>query len=138
MSAGPVRRMLIAVDDSIESLAAARAGARFAVSWGAAVRVINVIADEQREKMSRGLLEHVVRDVCRQGVAADGVDTVVRIGEPFRRILEEAGAWHADLIVMAVSNRVGLRSPYIGSATEHVLEFATVPVLVIPSGGGVR
>jgi nucleotide-binding universal stress UspA family protein len=36
------------------------------------------------------------------------------------------------LIVMAVSHRTGLRSPYVGSQTEHVLEFTECPVLVVP------
>ena len=34
---------------------------------------------------------------------------------------------------MAVSDRRGLRSAYVGSETEHVLEFAECPVLVVPS-----
>ena len=137
MSGGAVRRMLIAVDDSTESLAAARTGARFAANWDATVRVVNVIA-EGSAKTANGLVAHVVRAARREGVPAECIDGVVRLGEPFRRILEEAEAWRADLIVMAVSNRVGLRSPYIGSATEHVLEFTTVPVLVIPSGDAAR
>ena len=118
------------------------------------MRIVNVIADgtidavlaergeanaeAQRGEAANRLLAHVVREARREGVPAERIDAVLRLGEPFRRILEEAQAWRADLIVMAVNNRVGLRSPYIGSATEHVLEFATVPVLVIPSGDAAR
>jgi len=133
MNDGQVRRVLIAVDDSTESLEAARTGARFAAEWKAAVRAINVRADETVDAAAAdALVAYVLREIRRNGVDAARSDAFVRVGEPFRRILDEAAAWPADLIVMAVRNRVGVRSPYVGSATEHVLEFASCPVLVIP------
>jgi nucleotide-binding universal stress UspA family protein len=136
-------RVLIAVDDSVESLAAARRGAQLAAGWQSTVRLITVVADgaveattettpEARRAEATKLLDHVIRDVRAAGVEPHKVDVVVRFGEPFRQILEEAHTWHADLIVVAVSRRVGLRSPYVGSQTEHVLEFAECPVLVVP------
>ena len=131
-------RVLFAVDDSVESLAAARYGARLAAGWNAAVRILTVVPDGPAEKdaarraQAGQLVEHVVRDMHSAGIAAEKIDTVVRAGEAFRCILEEARAWRADLIVMAVSHRTGLRSPYVGSQTEHVLEFTECPVLVVP------
>jgi nucleotide-binding universal stress UspA family protein len=144
-----VERVLIAVDNSIESLEAARTGAGIAAGWGSLVRVINVIADgsikaaieeaggpgshARRCHESQQLLDHVVNEVRSAGVAGERVDAVAREGQPFRRILEEAQTWHAGLIVMTVSDRTGLRSAYVGSETEHVLEFAECPVLVVPA-----
>jgi nucleotide-binding universal stress UspA family protein len=129
-----IERVLIAVDDSIESLEAARTGARIAAGWGALVRVINVVPEGTvNDAIARRLLAYVAHEVQRGGVAPERVETMVRAGQPFRRILEEARAWEAGLIVMAVSNRVGLRSPYVGSETEHVLEFTECPVLVVPA-----
>jgi nucleotide-binding universal stress UspA family protein len=144
-----VRRVLLAIDDSVQSLAAARTAAGLAAEWRAAVRVLTVVADHaleeeveavaspkagaRRGKAAAGLLGHVVRVIRTAGVPSGSVEAVVRAGEPFRRILEEARSWHADLIVMAASDRRGLRSPYVGSATEHVLEFAECPVLVVPA-----
>jgi nucleotide-binding universal stress UspA family protein len=141
--------VLVAVDDSIESLEAARTGGRIAAGWGSKVRVINVIADgpidaaideasgpgsrARRHQEAQRLLDHVVNEVRSSGVAAERVDAVMREGQPFRRILEEAHAWRADLIVMTVSDRTGLRSAYVGSETEHVLEFTECPVLVVPA-----
>jgi nucleotide-binding universal stress UspA family protein len=127
-----MERVLIAVDNSVESLAAARCGAQLAAGWQSTVRLITAVADAARRAEATKLLDHVIRDVRAAGVAPDKVDAVVRAGEPFRQILEEAHTWHADLIVVAVSRRVGLRSPYVGSQTEHVLEFAECPVLVVP------
>ena len=68
------------------------------------------------------------------GVAGDRVHTAIVTGAPFRGILQQAKVWRADLVVMAVSGRRGLRSPYVGSETERVLEFSTCPVLVVPAG----
>ncbi len=149
MKTRPVERVLIAVDDSIESLEAARTGGRIAAGWGSMVRVINVIADgpidaaideasgpgsrTRRRQEAQRLLDHVVNEVRSSGVSAERVDAVMRDGQPFRRILEEAHAWAADLIVMTVSDRTGLRSAYVGSETEHVLEFTECPVLVVPA-----
>jgi nucleotide-binding universal stress UspA family protein len=149
VKAHPVERVLIAVDNSIESLEAARTGAHIAAGWGARVRVINVIADgpinaaieeaggpgsrARRRQEAQQLLDHVVNEVRSSGVAGERVDAVIREGQPFRRILEEANAWPAGLIVMTVSDRTGLRPAYIGSETEHVVEFAECPVLVVPA-----
>lgn len=128
-----IERVLIAVDDSTESLEAARTGARIAAGWGARVRVIHVVPAGAAHADAQRLLDFVAREARRRGMAPERVETFVREGEAFRRILDEARTWPADLIVMAVSNRVGLRSPYVGSETEHVLEFTECPVLVVPA-----
>jgi nucleotide-binding universal stress UspA family protein len=134
-----MKRVLIAVDDSVESLAAARCGAALAAGWGANVLVVTAIdgaaerAPEGARERSQRLAEHVARDVRAAGNPPQNVDVAVREGEAFRCILEAAEQWRANLIVMGVSRRVALRSPYVGSQTEHVLEFAECPVLVVPS-----
>ena len=125
--------MLIAVDDSVGSLEAARVGAQLAAHWGAVVRVIHAIPDGAIAESAQGLLDHVVGEVRASGIPGERVDAVLRKGEPFRCILDEVRVWNAGLIVMAISDRRGLRSDYIGSATEHVLEFTECPVLVVPA-----
>jgi nucleotide-binding universal stress UspA family protein len=131
-----MERVLFAVDDSAESLAAAHYGGRLAAGWNAAVRILTAVpadpAETAAERRAEQLVAHVVRDMRAAGIASDKIDTAVRTGEAFRCILDEARTWHADLIVMAVSHRTGLRSPYVGSQTEHVLEFTECPVLVVP------
>ena len=66
--------------------------------------------------------------------SAQGIEceTLLRAGDPFRMILDEADRWDADLIVMGRSDRRGPSSPYLGSETAHVLEFTDRPVLVVP------
>jgi len=149
-----IDHVLIAVDDSRESLEAARVAGRLAAGWGATVRILTVIEDstvaaaiegvagpDTKRRRLRGahqLLSHVAGEVRGAGEPAESIETVVSHGSPSRCILEEADAWPADLVVMAVSDRRGVRSAYVGSETEHVLEFASCPVLVVPGSSGPR
>jgi nucleotide-binding universal stress UspA family protein len=136
-----IERILLTVDDTTESLRAAGIAARLGVDLRAQVTVLTVLEDaedgsaplEERRRAATNLLEYVRRQIC-----ADGVDpSRVRIhqggGEPFRVILDEARAWPADMIVMAVSDDRRVRSNYVGSVTEQVIEFAACPVLVVPA-----
>ncbi len=64
------------------------------------------------------------------GVKVSGVR---REGAVAVAILEEAASVGAGLIVLARVSRRGHALPYVGSETLRVLEFATVPVLVVPT-----
>lgn len=76
-----------------------------------------------------GVLEYV----RRLGVEADvPVHTAQRVGVAAHQILAEARSVGADLIVVGRSGRSGPGQPYIGSQTREVLEFAEVPVIVVP------
>ena len=138
------RRVLVAVDDSPAGLGAARAAVELAAGWGAEVRAITVLRDHTLERAiggasgdaaaryaagARSVLAWAVALASSRGVQCT---TVVAEGEPFRKILEEADSWGADLVVMGRSDRRGPSSPYLGSETAHVLEFSERPVLVIP------
>jgi nucleotide-binding universal stress UspA family protein len=141
--------MLVTADDSRESLAASTAAARLAVTLDAQIRIFVVVeGDHDGEELERGsgpdvsehrrqavnnLLEYLRRKVVNEGVSSTRVEIMQTIGEPFREILEAARAWPADMIVMAASDQRGVRSNYIGSVTEQVIEFASCPVLVIPA-----
>jgi nucleotide-binding universal stress UspA family protein len=96
------------------------------------VRLLTAIADETARAAGLKLLDHVAREAHAAGLDEAHVETTVVAGEAFACILHEAQAWKAELIVMAVSHRDALRSPYVGSQTEHVLEFAECPVLIVP------
>ena len=138
------RRILVAVDDSPAALGAARIAIELANGWHSHVRLVTVAADhmlgalldaavpdggasERLERAGQALLRHLAA-----GAERADVETVQLAGEPFRAILDEAQSWHADLIVMGRSDRLGPSSPYLGSVTAHVLEFADCPVLVVP------
>lgn len=137
-------RILVAVDDSPASLDAARASLDLAAHHQSRVRAISVALDgrvadalggdvaDTAERIAAGgrsVLGWVTDLAAELGVACDATE---RTGEPFRCILDEADSWGADLIVMGRSDRRGPSSPYLGSQTAHVLEFADTPVLVVP------
>ena len=143
------QRILVAVDDSRESLAAGRTAARLAKDLQALVRIFIVVEDdgvgeevervsepgsrERRRQAASNLLEYVRREVCAEGVSPSVVDVAQAAGNPFRQILEAARTWPADMIVMAVSDQRGVVSNYVGSVTEQVIEFADCPILVVPA-----
>lgn len=140
------QRVLVAVDDSPAALRAARLAITLAAGWGARVRAVTVLTDhalaqvldattpggsveERLAAAARTVLSWVTDLAAQHDVP---VEVALLEGEPFRRILEDAEDYDADLIVMGRSDRRGPTSPYIGSETEHVLEFTDRPVLVVP------
>jgi nucleotide-binding universal stress UspA family protein len=145
-----MRRILVAVDDSPAALAAARLAVRLACDWKATLRAVTVVADHavaERLRVELGTADRTDGLAGRRAQAADAVlryvaalaaqasvpvETVQVDGEPAARVLEQARAWPADLIVLGRSDWPGAGHPYVGSQTRHVLEFAEQPILVVP------
>ncbi|WP_170297340.1 universal stress protein, partial [Georgenia thermotolerans] len=65
----------------------------------------------------------------RAGVAAE---TVSQTGEPAPVVLAEADRWAADLLVTGRADPRAASRAYVGTVTRELLEFAEVPVLVVP------
>ncbi|MEZ5115003.1 MAG: universal stress protein [Candidatus Nanopelagicales bacterium] len=141
-----MERILVAVDDSPAGLAAARAAIRLARLCPGALRAVHVLVDgvlvrelergagavgvrERRGQATAAVLRHVVDLAAQAGVA---VETVAYEGEPAACILREAAAWPADVVVVGRSGGGPVGHPYVGSEVREVLEFAEVPVLVVP------
>jgi len=61
------------------------------------------------------------------------VDVVrlVDVGSPYRKIVENAEAENADLIVMATHGHTGLSHLLLGSVAERVVRLAPCPVLTL-------
>jgi nucleotide-binding universal stress UspA family protein len=123
-----MKRILVAVDDSPQALAAADVAIDLARSQGAALRLVTV-REQGRDPVPA--LHYVTGRARAAGL--DTSEAVLDGGQPFERLLREAGTWLADLIVMGRSDKRPTGTPYVGSQTEHLLEFTTVPVLVVPS-----
>ena len=120
-------RILVAVDDSAPSLAAARFAIDLCRDRPAALRF--AMAKEPGRDVD-AVLHHVGMLATQVGIEAS--TTTCNGAAPFDALLAEARRWDADLIVMGRSDmrRPGRR--YVGSQTEHVLEFTEIPVLVVP------
>ena len=61
------------------------------------------------------------------------VEALTFHGQPARVILDQASAWGADVIVLGRSGVRRVGQPFVGSQVLHVLEFAEVPVVVVPA-----
>jgi nucleotide-binding universal stress UspA family protein len=140
-------RILLAVNDSPAGLAAARAAIHFAKQSGGQVRAVHVLGEAgARDGPRRGaprvevdhrpagdsasVLGYVTGLAERAGVA---VDVLTLRGQPARSILDQASTWQADVIVLGRSGVRHVGQPFVGSQVLHVLEFAEVPVVVVPA-----
>lgn len=140
-----MRRILLGVDDSPAGLAATRTAVQLAVECTAELLAVHVIpraADRASSPAGEGrgsdaasiaVLRFAVETGSRAGVT---VEALAVEGEPARHILDLAAAWPADVIVLGRSTGRRVGAPYIGSKVQHVLEFADVPVLVVPPPPG--
>lgn len=85
---------------------------------------------EQEEALSRageGVVEEACRLVARAGALVER--TVIR-ERPANAIIEEAGEWKADLIVMGSRGHGEIASMVLGSVSAEVADHAPCPVLI--------
>lgn len=135
--------VLVGVHDSSASAAAAAAAIEHARGTGATLRAVAVVehdgvpegADRDaallhgREQACSAALADVARRAAEAGIQAE---VSLRHGRIAAEILAEAAACDASVIVMGRMDRPGHVIPAIGSHTLGVVEFAHVPVLVVP------
>jgi nucleotide-binding universal stress UspA family protein len=82
------------------------------------------IAVESREEMKATISKLHVEDIQ--------VDYVLREGKPETIIVETAEKLGIDLIVICTDGRDNIKDFVTGTITEHVINHASCPVLVIP------
>jgi nucleotide-binding universal stress UspA family protein len=144
-----ITHILVAVDDSRDSLAATRLAVELARGLGARLRAVHVSADHRLEAAIEAATgtpvgprrdEAEARLLARVTALAEGagvtVETVLLTGRVEAALLRAARDWGADLVVIGKSSRSAVGDPYVGSLTRHVLEFAEQPVLVVPVTAG--
>jgi nucleotide-binding universal stress UspA family protein len=140
-----MQRILVAVDDTGPSLRAAGLAVVLAAATGGRVRALNVFADgvltelvavavgepveEARRVAGSSVLAAVIRAAERAGVP---VGVCERDGEPGPEIVADAREWAADLVVLGRPRSVPGGSGGGGDVAVHVVEFADVPVLLVP------
>ncbi|WP_329478700.1 universal stress protein [Kribbella sp. NBC_01484] len=138
-------RFLVVVDDSAAALHAARVAVDLAAAAGARLTLVTVVEDhvldarlsaaaipDAASRRARGAVAMVSRVATmadRQGVAAE---TEVLSGHGAEQVLAAVGRCGADLIVVAREPRLPAGSRMAPVNVEHLLEFADVPVLVVP------
>ena len=122
-----IERILVAVDDSGPALAAARFAVELAAQVSAELRFVTVPDGGDPD----AVLRHVDAMAGRAGLTSS--TQVEAAGtHPYEAVLDAAVVWRADLIVMGKTDRRSTGRPYVGSQTEHLLEFTRIPVVVVP------
>jgi nucleotide-binding universal stress UspA family protein len=145
---GQIQNILVAIDFSDGSTTALRYAASIAEGFGAALTLFHVahpcvypedlsagLTIEQVEK--RWLAEQnekmdVLRKTINEGIPES---VVVASGTTWKRIVDMAREWNADLIVMGTHGAT-LKHKLIGSTAERVVRHAPCPVLVVPIVAG--
>ena len=139
-------KILLAIDDSKFSEAAAKSLAEQFRPQGTEVRVLHVVepplAMVEPPQMSPGYYpelegrlpqarEHVDRVAKTLSSADFRVTTSVVTGDARNVILDDAAEWHADLIVLGSHGRRGLRRFFLGSVSEAVARHASCSVQIV-------
>ncbi|KOX94693.1 universal stress protein [Haloarcula rubripromontorii] len=135
--------ILIPVDGSDESVAAARRGLELAMDFDATAEAVYVLNQRARrltrtDPESARLREHgesVLAEI--ESLAADigqSVTTELLEGKPSVQIDTRARDTDAGLIVLGRQGMTGLGKRLLGGVTEQVLHRSAVPVLVVSDG----
>lgn len=141
------QRILVPVDGSPTSLRALQEAARLAAGQNARLRIIHVIenrpyyvpempyADHQVEASLREAGERILEQAAgvarQQGIACE-TDLLDSIRGPIATlIIEDAGKWGADLIVIGTHGRHGVSRLLLGSVAERVVRLAQISVLLV-------
>ncbi len=149
-----VRDVVVAIDDSPDSLAAARWLASLELDPAARVRLVAVAEPPRFPSAAPGVLRPQLRaaleDVVRERAArlekaldaagrelADRgvrVEHQVLVGSPGETLVGAIGAARADLALVGARGLGGFGRMLLGSVSEHVLHHAPCPVLVVKGG----
>lgn len=144
---GMYHRILVPIDLADAELAkpAVATAVMVAKESNGSIRLINVLpvtpavlaeyVPADFEAQRRASAEDAIAIVGNEtGLPQARVSSIVRQGNVDREILDEAGLWDADLIVMS-SHRTGLRTYFLGSNAGHVVRYAGCSVLVVRQPG---
>jgi nucleotide-binding universal stress UspA family protein len=139
------KRILVPLDGSESSEAAAAVAADLARGSGGCVRLVQVYpvpqqlmgafgrvvayADQEMERLTGEGRDYLESVEARLGSVP--AESVVRFGEPAEEILTEAEAFDADAIVLTTARRTGLSRLGRGGLGERLLHDSTVPVVLV-------
>ena len=137
------KRILVPLDETVHAESAVDLVADMAKGGSATVRLLHVApdpgnvvsdgrivayADQEGARLESEGLDYLRAIEARLGVP---VECAVRFGDPVKEILEEADAFHADLIVVSTKAAGALSRLVLGSVAEQVLRRAAAPVMLL-------
>jgi len=138
-----MKRILLGVDGSPESGAAATFTADLAEQTGSSIILVYVIAPpvtpppamalledpvKMDEDYGRGVLREMAERCRRPGVA---VETLMPVGPPAEVLADTARTREADLVVVGHRGRGAVKRLLLGSVVARLLRLSPRPVLVV-------
>ncbi|GAA2168861.1 universal stress protein [Pedococcus bigeumensis] len=144
-----ITQVLVAVDDSPASLAAAKLAVYLSAGLGARLRVVHVAVDHElaealaaatprshvHGRVARGREALLTRMSALATTAGVEVAALLLEGDVVPAVLHEARVCGADLVVIGRSARGARGDPYVGSQARALIELSDVPVVVVPAPG---
>jgi nucleotide-binding universal stress UspA family protein len=143
------QRILVPIDGSPTAARGLAEAIKLGRLTGAQLRLIHVV-DELSFALGAsqgmtltgdmlGMLREAGAEILAQGAASVkaaglAVDTTLKdsfAGRVSDLVVEEAGVWPADLIVLGTHGRRGVGRLFMGSDAETIVRSATVPVLLV-------
>jgi nucleotide-binding universal stress UspA family protein len=140
-----VRRILVPVDFSPESLKALRYAKRLGERFHAKLHLVHVVTpplvvfpqppqvspSNFTQEMERNAIDRLEKIATEFSLTSARRQHRVRIGAPVGEITEVARITRAELIAIATRGYTGLKRAFLGSTTESVVRNAPCPVLVV-------
>jgi len=145
-----INMIMVAVDFSDYSLAAAKYAARLAKDVGSNLLLTHVINQRDVYMMDKVALRvpeftaeqyfnenmqyrrERINDLAKKIMSSDiDVETNVRIGVPFKALLEEIKEKKPDLLVMGTKGRSNVVDMIIGSCAQKMFRHSPIPLLSI-------
>jgi nucleotide-binding universal stress UspA family protein len=143
-SACQIRKILVPIDLSEQSIVALRYAVSFAGQIGARITLLHVIEPliSYQDMAYIGgvspdriisLTEQIIARICEQEKVKPVLIRQIKVesGVPCEKIIETAKAQKADLIILATHGRTGLAHILLGSTAEKVVRLASCPVFVV-------
>ena len=137
------KNIVLAIDDSECSRAAANRAISFAKSYGGHITAVMGVdlADEFYAEVPEAVGQMIGKaeaSLGEVGTAAEkegvSVEVVVREGKAYEAVLEVVEEKEGDVIFMGSHGRTGLKKLIMGSVTEKVIGYAQCPVMVVKRG----
>lgn len=138
-----IKRILVPVDFSANSLQAVDYAVEFAKLWKAELQLVFVVEPlyyamsefaapavgellEEQRRSGRTQLTRLEAHCAKRNVK---VRALLQVGTPYRAIVDSAKQLKTDLIIMTTHGRTGVSHLLLGSVAERVVRFAGCPVL---------
>jgi universal stress protein E len=131
-----MKKLLLATDLSPRSELAQRRAVRLAREHGAALTVLHIVDDDlppSLAEVTKAGAEQIIRARLAALPGSEQVEISVKVlsGKPFSDILAHAADEKAELIVLGLHRKGGIKELFRGTTAERVIRTGHLPVLVV-------